>query len=92
MSSITTLSNGSIDARDLRVDGEHIFYDFELTKGQELFAKISSEDYLDVSACSERDYERWHEDGDLIEYERAEEVRAKELHFTAPRTKRICCS
>jgi hypothetical protein len=67
--------------------GEHILYDFELTKGQELFAKISSEDYVDVSICSQRDYERWLEDGDLIEFEGAEEVRAKELYFTAPRDK-----
>ena len=67
--------------------GEHIVYDFELAKGQELFAKVSSEDYLDVSICSERDYHRWLEEGDLIEFEGAEEIRAKELYFTAPRDK-----
>ena len=65
--------------------GEHILYDFELTKGQELFAKISSEDYIDVSICSGRDYEQWLEHEDLMEYEGAEDVRAKELYFTAPR-------
>ena len=67
--------------------GEHIPYDFELKQGQELFVTISSDDYLDVSICSELDYERWLEERELMEYEGAERVREKKLSFTAQRNR-----
>jgi hypothetical protein len=72
--------------------GEHILYDFELTKGQELLAGISSEDHLDVSICSERDYERWLKEGDLIELRRRKKSGRRICISLRRETRRICCS
>ncbi len=63
---------------------EHATYDFCLDAGQKLIAGIWASDYIDVSVCERSDYKRWLEDGDLMEYEGAEEVLEWEVPFVAP--------
>jgi hypothetical protein len=69
-----------------RIKGEDsCAFMFDMEEGQQLVASISADGYVDVSICTPRDYQRWLDGKELMEYEGDEEVRECELPtFTAP--------
>jgi len=61
---------------------------FPMEKGDELICSISADDYVDISICTAKDYQKWLDgEEDLIEYDVSEEdVRHCDLQtFVAPR-------
>lgn len=64
--------------------GEHLNYELELERDDELVVSVSADDYIDTSLCSERQYERWVNSGaELLEYDGEEDVRKCLLTFVA---------
>jgi hypothetical protein len=65
--------------------GDHAQYDFNLEEGWEFEITVSADDYVGVSSCGQRDYKRWIDGGELMQYEGEDDARHCELDFTAPK-------
>ena len=71
--------------RLIRANEEYAFT-FQMEEGQELICSLSADDYIDISICTARDYQRWLDGEDLMEYIGEEDVLHCDLPpFVAPR-------
>ena len=89
---LMSLDSGEVDQpvqvlrRSFRVRaGDHAQYDFNLEEGWEFEITVSADDYVGVSSCGQRDYKRWIDGGELMQYEGEDDARHCELDFTAPK-------
>lgn len=72
-------------SRLIRAKDEYA-YTFDMEAQQELVCSISADDYVDISICTARDYRKWLDGEELMQYEGEEDVRECELPtFVAPR-------